>query len=73
MTVKEIFENYDNLSEDELIKKSNKRAYVWNFIMTFIIKHCRGEKRGKRKIDGFRKKIKIQEFEISEFSECKVK
>ena len=41
--------------------------------MTFIIKHCRGEKRGKRKIDGFRKKIKIQEFEISECSEYKVK
>ena len=55
MTVREVFENYDNLSEDELNKKSNKRAYFRNFIMTFIIKHYRGEKRGKRKIDGFRK------------------
>ena len=55
MTVREVFENYDNLSEDELNKKSNKRAYVRNFIMTFIIKHYRSEKRGKRKIDGFRK------------------
>ena len=33
--------------------------------MTFIIKHCKGEKRGKREIDGLRKKLKIQEFEIS--------
>ena len=73
MTVREVFENYDNLSEDELNKKSNKRAYVRNFIMTFIIKHYRGEKRGKRKIDGFRKKLKIPEFETSECSEYKVK
>ena len=28
MTEREIFEKYDNLSEDELSEKSNKNAYV---------------------------------------------
>ena len=42
--------------------------------MTNIIKHCRGEKkRGIRAIDGFRKKIMIPDFEISECIEHKVK
>ena len=58
MTEKEIFEKYANLSEGELSKKSNKNAYVKNDVMSTGIKHCRSEnKRGERKIDGFRKKI----------------
>ena len=34
-----------NLNEDELNTKSSKSVYVKNFIMTNIIKHCRGEKK----------------------------
>ena len=61
MTEREIFDNifekYDNLSEDELNEKSNKNVYVKNTAMTNIIKHCRGEKkRGIRVINEFRKK-----------------
>ena len=42
--------------------------------MTNIIKHCRGEKkRGPRAIDGFRKKLKIPDYEISESIEHEVK
>ena len=42
--------------------------------MTTVIKRCRCEKiRGKRKIDGFRKKLMIPESEISECPEFKVK
>ena len=41
--------------------------------MTTVIKDCRVEKRGKRKIDGFRKKLIIPESEIPECPEHKVK
>ena len=42
--------------------------------MTTVIKYCRGEKkRGKRKINGFRKKLMITEPEISECPEYDVK
>ena len=42
--------------------------------MSTVIKRCRGEqKRGKRKIDGFRKKLIIPEFEITEFPEYEFK
>ena len=60
MTEKEIFEKYANLSEDELIEKSNKNVYVKNDVMSTVIKRCRGEKkRGERKKDGFRKNFQI--------------
>ena len=55
MNEREVFEKYDNLSENELNTKSNKRVYVRNDNMTFIIKHCR--------------KKMIPESEISECSE----
>ena len=42
MTEREIFEKFDNLSEDELNTKSNKNIYVRNDIMTIVIKRCRG-------------------------------
>ena len=57
MTEREIFKKLDNLNEDELNTKSNKNVYVKNNIMTNIIKHCKGEKREIKAIDGFRKKL----------------
>ena len=33
--------------------------------MTNIIKHCKGEKKGIKAIDRFRKKLKIPDYEIS--------
>ena len=41
--------------------------------MTFIIKRCRGEKKGERKIDEFGKDLKISESEISQCEEHIVK
>ena len=38
MTEREIFEKFDNLSEDELNTKSNKNIYVKNDVMTTVIK-----------------------------------
>ena len=49
MTAIGIFEKYDNLSEDELYIKNNKEVYVRNDLMTFVIKHCRGEKNEVKK------------------------
>ena len=45
MTEREIYEKYGNLSEDELIIKSNKNVFVKNIVMTNIIKHFKGEKK----------------------------
>ena len=74
MTKRKIFEKFDNLSEDELNAKNNKEVYAKNDVMTTVIKRCRGEKkRGKRKIDGFRKKLMIPESEIPECPEHEVK
>ena len=57
ITERELYEKFDNLSEEELNTKSNKTVYVRNDIMTTFIKHCRGEKkRDIRAIDGFGKK-----------------
>ena len=49
MTEREIFEKFDNLSEDELNTKSNKKVYVKNDVMTTVIKQCRGEKKEAKK------------------------
>ena len=63
MTEREIYEKYDNLSEDELNIKSNKNVFAKNIVITNIIKHCRGEKkRGIKVIDGFREKINDSRF-----------
>ena len=65
MTEREIFEKYDNLSKDELNTKTNKNVYNKNYVMSTFIKRRRSEKkRGKRKIDKFRKKLMIPESEI---------
>ena len=45
MTKREIYEKYNDLIENELNKKSNKKVYVKNNIMTFVIKQCRGKKK----------------------------
>ena len=45
MTETEIYENFANLSNDKLNKKSSKFVYVKNNVMTNVIKHCRGEKK----------------------------
>ena len=56
MTDREYYERFDNLSKIELNKK-NKETYVRNDVMTTLVKRCRGEKRGIRAIDEFRKKL----------------
>ena len=49
MTEREIFEKYDNLSEDKLNRKINKKVYVENDVMITVIKRCRGEKKRPKK------------------------
>ena len=67
MTERKIYEKFDNLSKGELNTKSNKGVCAKNIIMTNISKHCRGEKKiGPIAIDGFRKKLKIPDYRISE-------
>ena len=74
MTEREIYVRFDNLSKEELNTKSNQKLYVKNVNMNTIIKHCRGKKkRGKRAIDGFRKKLMIPDSEIPKCPEFKVK
>ena len=64
MTDREYYERFDNLSKIELNKKNNKETYVRSDVMTTLVKCCRGEKRGIRAIDEFRKKIMIPDSEI---------
>ena len=45
LTEKEIFEKYNDLSENEVNTKKNKKLYAKNDVMTTVIKHCRGEKK----------------------------
>ena len=74
MTERKICEKFDNLSEEELNKKSNENIYVKNDITNTIIKRCRGEKkRDIRAIDGFRKKLMIPDSEIPNCPEFEVK
>ena len=37
MTERQIFENFDDLSEDNLIEKSSKNIYIRNDVMTIVI------------------------------------
>ena len=67
MTKREIFEKFDNFSDDEVNAKSNKGVYAKNDVMTTVIKRCRGgKKRGERKIDAFRRKLMFPDPEIAE-------
>ena len=68
MTEREYYERFDNLSEKKLNKKNNKEACVRNDVMITVIKRCRGEKRGIRAIDEFRKKLMIPDSEIPKMS-----
>ena len=45
LTEKEIFEKFNDLSENEVNTKKNKKLYAKNDVMTTVIKHCRGEKK----------------------------
>ena len=36
-TERQIFEKFDDLSEDKLIEKSNKNVYIRNDVMTIVI------------------------------------
>ena len=56
MTEREIFEKYDNSSEDEFNTKSNKNAYVENDVMTTVIEYCRCEKKRRKKNRWIQKK-----------------
>ena len=74
MTEREIFKKFGKLSNNELDELCNKSVFVKNTIMTRINNHCKGEKkRGVKKIDGFRKKLFIPEYQIYESIEHKVK
>ena len=74
ITGRELYEKFDNLSEEELNAKSNKIVYIRNDVMTTIIKRCRGKKkRGTRAIDGFRKKLMIPDSEIPTCPEFEIK
>ena len=73
-TEREIFEEFDNLSDKELNTKSNKNVYVKSVVMNAIIKRCRGEqKTGVRATVGFIKIIMIPDSEIPECPEFEVK
>ena len=37
MTERQIFEKFDDLSEDKLIEKSSKNVYIRNDVMTIVI------------------------------------
>ena len=45
MTKREIFEEFDNLSEDELNVKNNKKGYAKNDVITTVVKRYRREKK----------------------------
>ena len=64
MTKRQIYKKFTNLSQEELNTKNNKKTYVRNDVMTTVIKRCRGEKRGIRVIDRFRKKFIIPDSKI---------
>ena len=57
MTEREIFEKYDNLSEDELSTKSNINVYVENDVMTTVIKRQKAEKKKRKKNRWAQKKV----------------
>ena len=45
-----MFKKYDNLYENEVNSKNNKKVYVKNYVMTSVIVRCRGgEKRKKNR------------------------
>ena len=63
MTEIEIFEKYDNLSENELNERTECQKWYYEFCHKTL---QRRKKRGKRDIDKFRKKLMTPECEISD-------
>ena len=61
--MKEIFEKYNNLTEDELSVKSNKNFYVKNDAMSTVMKRCKGKKK-KRKKKRKRKNAKEKQMDL---------
>ena len=57
---REMFKKYDNLYENEVNSKNNKKVYVKNYVMTSVIVRCRGGVKRKKnrwmqkKIRGYR-------------------
>ena len=45
MIERELYKNFDKLSEEDLNTKNNKTIYVRNDDITTVIKHSRGEKK----------------------------
>ena len=45
MTRRKFFEKFNDLSEDELNAKNNKKVYAKNDVMITVIKLCRSEKK----------------------------
>ena len=73
ITEREICEKFDNLSENELNKKDNKKVYVRNDVIMVLLCIAEVKKRGERRIGGFRKKLKTPESEILQCAEYKIK
>ena len=73
MTEREVFKNYDNLSENELNSKNNKEVYVRNDVITCVTVHYRGKKKESKKIDEFRKKLGFTGVDIMALSEYLIK
>ena len=59
MTEREVFKNYDNLSENELNSKNNKEVYVRNDVITCVTVHYRGKKKREQKNRWIQKKIRV--------------
>ena len=49
MTEREMFVKYDNLSENELNEKDNKKVYVRNYVITSVIAEVKKKRRKKNR------------------------
>ena len=49
MTEGEMFVKYDNLSENELNEKDNKKVYVRNYVITSVIAEVKKKRRKKNR------------------------
>ena len=49
MTEREMFVKYDNLSENELNEKDNKKVYVRNYVITSVIAEVQKKRRKKNR------------------------
>ena len=49
MTEREMFVKYDNVSENELNEKDNKKVYVRNYVITSVIAEVQKKRRKKNR------------------------